>query len=335
MGDERRFHVKSIKPFAIALLWLGAGCRQTETPPSAPAPKMESTRMPENKLDLPPGTKLPDGFSKLSPDMQREWLRAVWRRPLEKAQAKADMVELVRPAPASFRSDGKEKSLKLTLIPLKTRLRAGESLWYKLEMQNVGASSISWIETNSFFKSGTPLGSESFRIHLTLPSGDRVEGMAYPFLIGHCPGNPGPKKILETSGVSEEDFKDMFTKATAKSAIKDELNLILAPGESLVTRPWRYVDPCFPKEPTEAERAALAKGFREWPWDKGRATFGKYSVRFELHHPPPKWPDEETLAAVERKHGMSRASQLTAFEVQNRFALGIVWSNEIQIELTP
>lgn len=308
-------------------------CRDQEAPPASPGPKIESTRLPDNKLGLPPDTKVPDGFAKLSPEMQREFLRSVWRRPIEKAQSRNDRAELVRPAPADFLPDGKDKSLKLALVPFKTRLKAGESLWYRLEMQNVGSSSITWAEMNSFFKSGVFLGSESFRLRMTLPNGTHVGGAAVPFRIGHCPGNPGPKTLVSATGVSEEDFKDVFTKVTAKSSAERELSVTLAPGEAIVTRPWHYSDPCFPKEPDSAAQAALSQGFREWPWDESRRTPGIYRLRFELYRPAPRRPSEDAMAEIERKHGMTRASQLRALEVESRFALGIVPSNEIQVEL--
>lgn len=322
---------------AVISLWLSAGCGKQDSGGKNPStPSLAATRIPENKLNLPPDTKVPDGFSKLPPDAQREWLRGVWRRPLERTQSLKDRAELVRPAPRDFQSDGKEKSLKLTLIPFKTRLKPGESLWYRLEIQNIGTSSVTWTESNSFFKNGIYLGSEFIHIYLKLPGGKEVRGMAVPLSFGHCPENPAPKSPVEASGVSEEDFKDMFTRATAMSDVEGGLDLALAPGETLSTRPWRHKNPCFPKTPGKLEQAALSRGFREWPWDMNHAAPATYGLRFEFSQPAPSAPPtEEEMAIFERKYGLSRADQLFSFAQRTRNSLGTYSSNSVQVVIAP
>lgn len=315
------------------VLALPAYSTDADTPPASPDAR--ATRLPENKLDLPPDTKVPDGFSKLSPDGQREWLRGVWRRPRENAQASKDKAELVRPAPKGFTPDGKEKSFKLTLFPLKTQLRPGESFWYRFELQNIGSSTVTLREQESFFKSGYALGYLHYDLYLTLPDSTEVKGLSHPFsIIGHCPGNPGPK-VIEAVGGTEEDFKDEFLKATADSSIARELAVTLEPGETIVTRPWRFVDSCMPKAPTSAEREALAKGYREWPWDRERRRPGIYSIRIEMNDSAPaKPPTEEEMAAIEKKDEFSRKSQLLVYEMRKKFALGRVSSNSVRVTLS-
>jgi hypothetical protein len=297
---------------------------------------LATERIPENKLNLPPDTKVPDGFGRLPADAQRDWLRAVWRRPLESAQALKDRAELVRPKSPGFKADGREKSLKLTLFPFKTRLRPGESLWYRLEIQNVGTSSVTWTESNSFFKNGIHLGSEFIHIYLTLPEGKEVRGMANPLNFGHCPETAKTIKPLEASGLSEEDFKDKLTKATAISDIEGGLELVLAPGETLSTRPWNYKNPCFPKTLGETEKTALSRGFREWPWDMNHAAPGTYGLRFEFSQPAPSAPPtEEEMADFERKYGLSRADQMYSFAQRTKSSLGTFSSNSVRVVISP
>lgn len=336
-GSHPAINAANAKWLVLLSICLGAGCGKHESPGQTPsAPSLAAVRIPENKLDLPPDTSVPDGFSKLPPDAQREWLRGVWRRPLETAQTLKDRAELVRPRPPGFKSDGKTKSLKLTLIPLKTRLKPGESLWYRLQIQNIGTSSVTWTESNSFFKNGIHLGSEFLHIYLRLPDGREVQGMAVPLSFGHCPENVSSKRPVEASGVSEDDFKDMFTRATAISDAEEGLHLVLAPGETLSTRPWSYKNACFPKKPADTERTALSSGFREWPWDMNHAGPGTYGLRFEFSQPAPSAPPtEEEMAIYERKYGLSRADQLLAFSQRTKSSLGTYSSNSIQVVIAP
>lgn len=310
-----------IRPPRVLLLlfFLGSGCRGQSEPPAA-NPVEVVAEQPENRLDPPTATEVPSGFPGLTMEQQREWLRGSWRQPREAAQADKDRAELVRPAPKSFVPDGAQMGLKATLIPHKTKLKAGDSFWYRLEIQNVGPSTIPWREENSFFKSGFNLGARLFSLYLTLPDGREVKAVSFPFRLGHCPGQIRAKRVLEASGMSRDDAKDLHLKATADLEIQRELMIDLAPGETLVTRPWRYEDPC---STTRSHSDAFEHGFREWPWDAERRAPGRYAIRIVLNDPVPSAPQTNDKVL------------LSAYEMRRKLALGRISSNSVTVTLSP
>lgn len=323
---------------SVAALGVAFGCRQQPKPKPSPEPKLDAphdTSLPKNNLNLPPGTEVPKGLKSLPPHLQRELLRSIWEKPRVDRQADLDRKELVRPAPPGFKASGGAKALKLTLIAHATRLKRGESLWYRLEMQNVGTDPISWSEDGSFFKFGGFLGSHWMKIMVMRPDGKEIEAAPYPFHIGHCRGQTGWTKGVEATGVSEEDFKDTFIKSTIDARLSQGLRLALAPGETLVTRPWEYVDSCLPPRPRDEAKRLLKMGYREWPWDREFDKPGSYKIRFVMDNGAPPPPTGEQMAMMEKRFGETRKEQLHLYEMIKANSIGIFSSNAITVEVAP
>lgn len=218
---------------ALAVLMLTFGCAGGRAPEPAPAPD--------------------------------PWVAANEERLKDRAEHEAeDRKELVRPAPDFWRPESRGRALKLTLFLEKTTLRAGESLRYRLEVQNIGEKEVFLHEDPSFIKTGRFLGSE-YRPLLTTPDG--VESRMSPPI--HLFGG-GPLKPAEVdySGMTEAEALAAVKREESRDWTKNKLILHLRPGETIITRP------------------DAGGRFRELETSPVFDLPGKYRLRFVFHELP-------------------------------------------------
>ncbi|MBI4679420.1 MAG: hypothetical protein HY748_17735 [Elusimicrobia bacterium] len=342
-----------------------AACGGKE-PPHQPAAKSEQIPgVPTRTAPVVSRNEQPNWLKELSPEAQKVWLEskhkpdlgpqlAGWlgTRPAKtqiafitaqdgqpdndayRARREAeDRAEFVRPAPKGFGPEGRRK-IRLTLIPKKAMMKTGETFWYRLELQNVGREPILFDERSSFWKVGNGLGKCRFRI--TPPGGKEQLGRLLEDL-----DEPFRKTIvlpehLATDEEKQRYARDLVERQGWENSRRYHLYVNLQPGETLVTRAWRFG--------TEDERLArimagddphppISGDFRELPLEE--ITFdqpGTYRIKVVYKDPPPKPPTE---AEIQRKIklGLDREYQMRSYQEWASEFLGIVESNTVLVEV--
>ncbi|MFA6317914.1 MAG: hypothetical protein WC943_10885, partial [Elusimicrobiota bacterium] len=208
----------------------------------------------------------PKEFRRLCPEAQQAWVKAKYKLPLgsgflarlkpehqahlivelaklpdQEAYASQreaeDRAELVRPAPKDFKPEGRRK-IRLVLIPKQRRLKTGENFWYRLELQNVGKEPILFDDRPSFWKIGNRFMPCHF--YITPPDGKEVRGnLVEDFM------DSREKTIVLPDHLTTDEARRKY----AAEIVKEEgnrrsrllhLHVNLQPGETLVTRAWRF-----------------------------------------------------------------------------------------------
>lgn len=276
--------------------------------------------------------KHPAGFYKLTPEGQARWLAAQPAYREQEAQDARDRDELVRPAPADFKPEGLGRRLKLTLIPQKTLIHKGERFWYRVELKNVGSEAVRWAEPNSLFKSGdlglsqmnwsffiVPSGSKEFEAWREMRFSDGpTQDIVFP------PGTDAAGKAL------------WFKKLVAWSHKPKGLNLLLQPGETIVSRSWsqavdddatnlifKGIDP----------DTATPGQFRELPIEFHFDKPGTYRIKVVFDDRPS--PLNESHIRDMEKRGITREDQIKRHDQWVKEALGPIKSNTVNIEVVP
>ncbi len=189
------------RPAALAALLLTFGCAGGRAPETAPPPD--------------------------------PWVVANEERLKDRAEHEAeDRKELVRPAPDFWRPESRGRALKLTLFLEKKTLRAGESLRYRLEAQNIGEKEIFLHEDPSFIKTGQIMDDE-YRPFLTTPDGLETR-MSPPFAL--FSGGPQNPPEVDFTGMTEVKAQAAVKRLESRDWTKNKLILHLRPGETIVTR---------------------------------------------------------------------------------------------------
>lgn len=253
---------------------------------------------------------------------------------------KADQREMVRPAPKGFKPGDARRKVRVTLVPRETTIKVGESFWYRLELQNIGKEAIEYHEAPSFLKDGLRWDKLKWGFEVILPDGSKEKMILGRFYeernLDHRPRRP--IDVPDSKNLTETEARTWARRDSLRRNAQRDLHVTLRPGESITTKPWRWVDDEEYLERFRRKEPIL------WPAPEGtfrelRTVFnfktpGKYKVVAILRDPPPSPPDEEFLLNMERR-GFSRKSILADHERHVSRAFGRVESNWVTLEVKP
>jgi len=252
----------------------------------------------------------------------------------------ADRKELVRPAPKGFKRGKKPRQVTLTLIPREKAIKVGQSFWYRLELQNTGHERLEIQETPSFLKDGASYSAQKWEFYATGPDGERKEmipGTLADELLGSMretasAGTPVPSTITALRR-EELDIQE-----TARRKASSRLRVNLFPGETLLSRPWRWLTQLqYVTRKSRGESIIWPKPdepFRElWTvyWFK---TPGRYAIEAEYVDEPPPPLSEEYLRRMENL-GVAKERMQRLRREDQAAALGRIRSNRVEVEVLP
>lgn len=282
----------------------------------------------KGKRPPPPAKELPPIYELTEEDRIEEAVRAAERR------------ELVRPAPAGFKRGRERRKFRLTLVARDKTIRVGEAFWYRLELQNLGGEAVRYWETPSFLKDGGSYDLGRWDFYAIDPKGQRETMVIGSLFGGHeiretrtdAIPIPGSEKM------SEAEIEQYMRRDSAKRRADRDFIVDLAPGETIVSRPWRWVDALERVERRQRGEADLAPrptgNFREL-WTNFRFDFpGRYEVRAVYDDTMSPMPSEDFIKALE-KRGYSRASTIADYKKRGLERLGRVESTPVVIEVIP
>jgi predicted small lipoprotein YifL len=295
--------------------------------------KKEPTPSPKSAVAATQGEVFNKWFNSLPPKAQVAWREGGRLVPLREAQSAKDRKELVRPAPPGFKPENLARKIKLTLVPQKTMLRVGDHFWYRLELQNVAKEPISWRESRSFFKSGAMYANFQFDFHVTPPGGNETQ------MLGPHPLPHRMTDIKFPAGWTDQQKTEAIRGLNDRQRIEDDIGLTLAPGEILVTRPWRNVDinhnllrdMWIRGEP---DPHSVPGPFRELPSRYWFSKPGTYRIKVIFDDESVPAPKEQEIQEL-MKEGVSRESQLKYYKGVAQDSFGRVESNTVKIEVVP
>lgn len=252
----------------------------------------------------------------------------------------AERRELVRPAPAGFKPGRERRQFRLTLVARDKTIRVGEAFWYRLELQNLGRETVHYWETPSFLKDGSSYDLGRWDFRAIDPKGQR-ETMDIGSLFGSFAVQDTHTDAIPIPGsekMSEAELEQYMRRDYTKRRADRDLIVDLAPGETLVSRPWRWADASERVERRKRGEANLTPrptgDFREL-WTTFRFDMpGRYEVRAIYDDTMAPLPSEDFIKARE-KRGYSRASTIARYKKRARERLGRVESAPIFIEVFP
>lgn len=323
----------------VAAACLASACGRNGSDFSGAKPKQGQTarRLTDDEV-----RNLPD-FKKLPPERVEKYLKQrredAEERPRLLAEWAKVRAELVRAAPPGWKPQSRGKKLKLTLIPKQTTAKVGERFWFLLELQNIGDEPKEIFEGQSYFKSGG-MGLLEW---LFFVNGKRVMQSVLGPDIHHSPEVPyDPYRPFSPPGFERlsENEKSAYVQRVNRESRQEEfrqqtLHLTLAPGETLVTRPWRFYNPT---EAMERRRANRPKEPVKGPFRQlGNFEFdrpGKHT--FQSIHAPigPYVPDETHFQTME-KRGVSREQVIKMREGIYDRDFGPLESNIVEVTVVP
>jgi hypothetical protein len=147
-----------------------------------------------------------------------------------------------------------------------------------------------------------------------------------------------PVDIPNSRNMTEAETRAYARRDTLRRQASKNLIVTLRPGETLLSRPWRWVEDEEYLERFKRNEAVL------WPTPPGpyrelRTVFnfekpGKYKVVAIFRDPAPEAPDEEFLRDMETR-GVNRQSILNDHGHHVRKAFGNVESNWVELEVLP
>lgn len=322
------------------------------------------------------GVRYPPEFDKLTPEAQKAWHEAKYKIPLstdfiehfprhmqatwierwanapddeayEKRRKAEDRAELVRPVARGFKPENVRRKIKLTLIPKSARIRVGESLWYLLEMRNVGHEAIEFRETSkSFWKVGN---SSELKYHFYVtPPGGKETRVNFRVDSTELMGNR-PEEIVIPESLGKDEARKYFEQEKERRGMEKArlftLWVELQPGETLVARPWKFVSRRERQKsiagPRDDYMQFKVEGpFREARLDPDEFKFdqpGTYRVKVVYNHNPfgLKPPTEEEIQKRIAKWGLDREYQMRRHQERVAESLGIVESNTVVVEVYP
>lgn len=248
--------------------------------------------------------------------------------------------ELVRSAPPGFKSVSAARKLKLTLVARDKKIRVGQTFWYRLELQNIGRQEVTIQEFHSFLKSGYRLEDDKFQFYAALPDGTShympIGVFADEMVAGLRP-RAASKEIPGWDKLSPQEQYDHVRKARLRKQFEKQLEVTLRPGETLVSRPWRWVsvEEHYEKHDQGERISNRPEGaYRELWTEFDFKTPGKHSIRVEFVDEPPPPPDEQLLSAFE-KRGDSRQAVMADYWKDAATKLGRTSSNRVTLEVVP
>ncbi|TPW20800.1 MAG: hypothetical protein FD126_1324 [Elusimicrobia bacterium] len=252
---------------------------------------------------------------------------------------KAERAELVRPAPKGFKPDPTARKLKLTLVARDKTIRSGESFWYRLELQNVGREPVKFREEKSFLKNGWRYGGGQWEFYTLRPDGKK-EMMIPGRLVDEMGRRERPNPPIDVPGsetMTEAQIQDWVQRDGLRRTAERDLEVVLVPGETLISRPWRWVTP-------EEQRERHSKGEKDL-WPRPAGEFRELRTSSVLEQPgrhkiwvtyddPPLKADEDEIQRME-KRGVSREKTLDYYRRTNAKKLGFLESNPVFVEVSP
>lgn len=248
--------------------------------------------------------------------------------------------ELVRPAPQGFKAASSARKLKLTLVARDKKIRVGQTFWYRLELQNIGRQEVTIQEFHSFLKSGYQIVLNKFRFYAALPDGTSQYmpiGVFADEMVAGLRPRAASKEIPGWDKLSPQEQDDHVRKARLRKQFEKQLEVTLRPGETLVSRPWRWVsvEEHYEKHDRGERISNRPEGaYRELWTEFDFKTPGKHSIQVEFVDEPPPPPDEELLSAIERK-GISRQDVMANYRKDAAAKLGRTSSNRVTLEVVP
>lgn len=255
------------------------------------------------------------------------------------AVRKAERRELVRPAPRGFKPEPTARKLKLTLVARDKTIRVSDNFWYRLEIQNVGREPVGFLEEPSFLKNGWNYDDGKWDFYALRPDGEK-EQMVPGRLIDEMTRRERPNPPIDVPGgekMSDLELKEWVWRDGLRRRAERDLEVVLAPGETLVSRPWRWVEP-------QEQHELLAKGEKNlWPKPSGEfrelrtASYMRPPGRHKIwvtYDDPPRSSDEDEIKELE-KLGISREKTLEHYREINAKKLGRLESNGVIVEVVP
>lgn len=259
-------------------------------------------------------------------------------RRIELAVRQAERRELVRPAPPHFKPELVDRKLRLTLIPRETTIRAGERLWYRIELQNVGREPVRFREHSTFLKNGDRYASGRWNFDLIEPGGGRV-ALNIGSIFGARLVSDAKLDVVPVPGaenMSDAEVAAFIRRDYAHRRADMDLDVVLAPGETLVSRPWRWhdaIERLERKRRGETDLTPRPEGpWREF-WTNYRfETPGRYEMTLEYDDTGPTAPAEDVLRELERQ-GFSRESVIADYAARAKKQLGRFMSEPVTFEV--
>lgn len=154
-----------------------------------------------------------------------------------------DRRDQVRPPPPGFKPEPAERKLRMTLIPRDKTIRVGESFWYRLEIQNLGRTPVHIQDSPSFLKDGTEYANGYWDFFVTNPDGTRklmVIGRLFDeFELRDTRADSVPVPGAEK--MTDSEVQQFIRRDNAFRSADRELRVVLDPGETLVSKAWRWV----------------------------------------------------------------------------------------------
>jgi hypothetical protein len=276
----------------------------------------------------------PSKTSKPSPYVQTEEDR------IEEAVRQAERRELIRPAPKGFKPAALDRKFRLTLVPKEKTIRVGETFWYRLELQNLGRQTVHFWETPSFLKNGSSYDMGTWDFFLKAPDGTSklmvIGALLDEFAIQDS--RTDAVQVPGSAGMSDEEIERHLRRLDAKLRADRDLIVDLAPGETLVSRPWRWVDAKERQERQKRGESDLVPrpsgGFRELWTSHNFKVPGHYEIRAVYDDSLPEVPDEDFVKGMERR-GYSRKSVIKDYTERARAHLGRIESAPVKFEVVP
>ncbi|MBI5201444.1 MAG: hypothetical protein HY925_07660 [Elusimicrobia bacterium] len=268
-------------------------------------------------------------FKSLPVEEQRRSIAALRQfeeeMPSSEAQDRSDRAELVRTAPPGWRPEKNGRHLKLILNSKTARYRIGERLWYSIELKNIGTEPIQFTEGESFFKNGSE---DMFRWKVLIDG--REVGRQGLFSFEAPVTEPfNPPGFDRLSNRQKSEYARKFEREhNFRSQRERGLNVALAPGETLHSRPGRFPEA---GEKGLTEISSVEGPFRELGPYRFEAR-GKHTVQIQFRNPGPPQLTEGYYAFMS-KRGYSRADVKRMTDEAERHRLPSADSNKIEVEV--
>ena len=277
-----------------------------------------------------------------TPPVIDERTKKLWReeREVKEAVRKAERKEMVRPAPPGFVPLAVDKKVRLSLTVKNTTIRAGERIWYKLELQNVGRKPVTVWEARSALKNPLEASTPDWDCYVTDPGGQRKIAVTGDFVEQIVAGHR-PRRNIKVPGseqMTEEEVQAWIRRDGWRREAEADLDVVLQPGETVASLPWRWITneeyldrfnrgeaELYPRPPGE---------FRELLTDYRFKAPGRYKLQFVFESIPPDPPTEAELWEDARR-GLTRASSMKRYQLKVDGYVGLLNSNEVEITVVP
>lgn len=260
------------------------------------------------------------------------------REEYRKRREAEDRAELVRLRPKGFTPKPGRKA-KLKLIARSKTIKAGETFWYRLELQNTGSEPILFDERPSFWKVGNePEHLGTYRFKVRTPDGKEVDAKLLRIRLIDAPDVEAVYPATMTKEASEQAFNDLLNAKEREASRNYHLRVLLQSGETLVTRPWQlgdYQERINKMMRNEIPDPKVTGAFREL----ALSTFkfdqpGRYRISIEMADLPRNPPSEKEIQR-RIEAGIDRAYQMKEYREDLRNHLGLLESNAVSIQVLP